>query len=154
MNQIASGNNGFPVATTLLHSLESEQILLAVSLQESRRQLLDHLLSLVAPDDFFGDHHRVFWSCLNTLAGSGKACDPTALLDYGRSHNLFIGGVEYVTGLFELPLAAHASDETIRESAKRIKDFSMTRRFRDLINLRGKPRPSGRGRIARATKLP
>jgi len=122
-----------PVSTTLLHSIESEQMLIAISLQENRRPLLDHLLDLISADDFFIEHHGLIWNCIRSLADSGKAHDPTALLDYARSHDLFIGGVEYITDMLELPLAARASDETVRDSAKRVKDFATTRRFRDLM---------------------
>lgn len=122
-----------PVSTTLLHSIESEQMLIAISLQESRRPLLGNLLSLVSADDFFVEHHGLLWRCIQSLAESGRAHDPTALLDYARSHNLFIGGVEYITDLVDLPLAAHASDETVLDSAKRVKDFATTRRVRELL---------------------
>ncbi|HWS26703.1 MAG TPA: replicative DNA helicase [Xanthomonadales bacterium] len=117
----------------MLHSVESEQMLIATSLHEGRRALLDHLLGLVAAEDFFVEHHGLLWNCIRALAEGGKAHDPTALLDYARSHNLFVGGVEYITDMMDLPLAVHASDETIRECAKRVKDFSTTRRFRDLM---------------------
>jgi replicative DNA helicase len=122
-----------PISTTLLHSIESEQMLIAISLQEDRRPLLEHLLSLVSADDFFVEHHTLIWSCISALSASDRAHDPTALLDYARSHNLFIGGVEYITDMLALPLAASASDETVRQSAKRVKDFATTRRFRDLM---------------------
>lgn len=134
MNQrVSTPQEQLPTSTTLLHSIESEQMLIAISLQEGRRPLLDHLLGLISADDFFVEHHGLLWSCIGALAESGKAHDPTALLDYARSHDFFIGGVEYITDMLDLPLATHASDETVRESAKRVKDFATTRRFRDLM---------------------
>lgn len=50
--------------------------------------------------------------------------DATALLDYTRKKNLFIGGVEYLAGMVEDPLAIAADDEAVLAAAHRLKEYA------------------------------
>lgn len=119
-------------STTLMHSLDSERVIIATCLHDPH-EALDSLLGMLAPEDFFVEHHGAIWSCTRMLNENGKSHDATALLDFARSRNLFLGGAEYIASLLDHPLARSATPESVLACAKRIKDYSTTRRVHALM---------------------
>jgi len=113
--------------TDNLQSPESEKLLLASALDLNRKGLVDTLLSLIAASDFSVEHHGVLWNCIRMLHETSSPHDVTAVLDYTRSKNIFVGGVEFLASLVEDPLAQAASDESVIAAASRVKNYSAMR---------------------------
>jgi replicative DNA helicase len=128
---------GFEAANERTYSVESERLLLSTCLKSDRRALLGQLLGLVSRDDFSIEQHSHMWHSVASLNEAGSAHDITALLDYTRKASIFIGGLEYVAGLMDDPLALTASDEAILDAAKRVKNYATLRRLRDLMRQGG-----------------
>jgi replicative DNA helicase len=99
-----------------------------------RSSLLDNLLGLVADSDFHIEFHGVLWSCIRVLRETGGAHDPTAVLDYTRRKNLFVGGVEYMGTLIEHPMASVASDQAVLSAANRIKTYATLRGLQVMLS--------------------
>lgn len=117
--------------SVLMHSVESERMLLSIGLNETRVPLLQQLLGLVSRDDFFVEHHGYMWAAVSTLSEMGSPHDIASVLDHCRT--TFIGGLEYVAGLADDPLAMAASDEAVLQAARRVKEYATLRRLRDLM---------------------
>jgi replicative DNA helicase len=106
------------------HSPESERLIIAAALDPARKALLDSLLGLISAGDFHNEQHGLTWSCIRMLHETSQPHDATALLDYTRKKNLFIGGVEYLAGMVEDPLAIAADDEAVLAAAHRLKEYA------------------------------
>jgi len=122
------------VTLPAVHSTESEKLILSVCLNPERAPLLDTLLGLIAESDFHVEFHGVLWSCIRVLRETSAAHDPTAVLDYTRRRNLFVGGVEYMGSLIEDPLAAVASDNAVLSAASRVKSYATLRGLQGMLS--------------------
>lgn len=115
------------------HSVESEKLILAAALDVNRKSLLDTMLGVIAGSDFSVEFHGVLWNCIRMLHETGMAHDATALLDYTRNKNLFVGGVEFLAGLVDDPLASTASDESILAAGGRVKTYAAMRSLQAML---------------------
>jgi replicative DNA helicase len=117
----------------LMHSAESERMVLSAALNADRKPMLDNLLGLIAASDFHNELHGLTWNCIRLLHDMQSPCDAVSVIDYARKKGLFIGGVEYVAGLVEDTLGAAASEDAILSAASRIKGYATVRSLRDLL---------------------
>ncbi|MEJ8837594.1 DnaB-like helicase C-terminal domain-containing protein [Ramlibacter sp. AN1133] len=124
----APTSSGVAAAATQ-YSDTSERILLACVLRQSNTPLVSRLLALLSNDDFYLDQHKVLWSSVRTLNDNSLPHDPSAVLDYCTSRNLFAGGVEYIVALCNDTLACNADDAATEAAAKRVKSQSLLRRY-------------------------
>lgn len=124
---VSQGNN------SANRSVESEQALIAAALDESRREVMQEITSMLMATDFFEEAHQNIWRCRSSLADAGVAHDVAAVLDTGRKLGLFLGGPEYVMGLLHDDALKTGSDMALRASAKRVKDFSIMRTFTETL---------------------
>jgi replicative DNA helicase len=125
----AAAGKGPSVTPPSMFSEGSERLLLSIGLTETRKPLLNELLGLVSHDDFHIEHHGALWNIIRNLNDGQASHDAMAILDYTRSRNIFVGGVEYLAHLHDDPLAANASDDAVLAAAKRVKEYCTRRRL-------------------------
>ena len=117
-----------------MYSDVSERMLLGLSFNEGRNPLTGALVALLSHEDFFNPQHANTWRCVTQLHELNLPTDAAAVLDRARQLNLFLGGVEYITGIIEDPtVVAGISDEAAISAANRVKSFATRRRLREAL---------------------
>lgn len=132
-----------PVPAPDLHSIESEQLVLAAALFAARKQdegtpareqLRQQLLDLLADEDFFLDQHANIWRIIRQLTESGRSADPAAIVDASNAKKLYIGGGPFLMGLLQNPVHRSALDRSVTAAASRVKDLSLLRQMEAALN--------------------
>src|SRR5436190_15274908 len=84
--------------------------------------VLDDVIQILRPDDFYDDAHRKLFLHMTALHESSKKIDPTLLVDRLKSAGDFesVGGAAYLSKVINaVPNAAHATyyAEIVREKS-------------------------------------
>lgn len=136
-NQKAKEPDGAQAASSgmpsISYSHESERLLLATVLTEGRKEVAENLLLDVSPNDFYIDEHAAIWRSVQSLHNNGLGHDAVAIIDHARATKSFIGGTDAVFGLVEDMTLTVASEEAIKAAAKRIKEFSIQRKLKQIF---------------------
>jgi replicative DNA helicase len=128
-----SPKKGPAAPDALIHSLESEKLLISAVLNERNAQVTSTLLSDIAPTDFYLEAHAAIWRSVMTLYDNRMSYDVVSVIDHARAEQAFSGGADYIFGLAENVVAAAASEETIKGAAKRVKSFSIVRALKGIL---------------------
>lgn len=91
------------------------------------------IASSLAATDFFHQAHQNIWQVRSSLSDAGVPCDVTAVIDAAKKFQLDLGGTEYVMGLLQDDVLKTTSEVALQASAKRIKEFSVRRTFRETL---------------------
>lgn len=118
-----------PTVDSNQYSHESERLVISVMMNETRKPLHHELMSLLSPDDFFVEQHKIIWETIFALRESGLESDPTSIVDHTANNGEFIGGSDYILDAARDPIARHCSSESVTAAAQRIKDFGMSRKL-------------------------
>jgi replicative DNA helicase len=91
------------------YNLEAEQALLGACLLN--KDALNEILEFVRVEDFYGDNHRLIFSCIHSLVMAGSPCDLVTLTDalISAGHLERAGGVPYIASLTDTVPAASAA---------------------------------------------
>jgi replicative DNA helicase len=123
VNVEAAGGGGAPLRLPP-HNIEAEQGVLASILLNN--QLLDSVLEILRPDDFYTGGHRTLYSLMMELSERGRAIDQLTLGNAiaERAAEKETGGAAYLSDLIQaVPTTANAM-----EYARIVKDKSTLRR--------------------------
>jgi len=90
-------------------NLEAEQALLGACLLS--KDALNEVMEFVRAEDFYGDNHRLIFSCMHGLVMAGSPCDLVTLTDAltAAGHLERAGGVPYIAALTDTVPAASAA---------------------------------------------
>lgn len=117
----------------LLHSRDSERLLLCAVLDPDRRRFATGLLPRHAPEDFFLEQHAFLWKACSGLADNSLDFSPVAVIDHCRRMGWFVGGTEYVLDLADDALGRAASDDSINAASGRIKELALARNLEERL---------------------
>ena len=129
----ANANQPQSTQTTSLYSQESERMLIGAAFFPDRKELYMKLMGLLGPKDFFVEEHAAIWQIIQNQREGGREADVTAVLDYANTNRIFIGGAEYLVGLFNDPVARTCTDEAATSAARRVKDFAASRELQRIL---------------------
>lgn len=130
----ATEQSGSAEPISILYSPESEKLLISTILNEERKDLTHGLLVKISAKDFHIEEHAAIWRAATALNDNRMPCDATSLIDHARGTRTFIGGSEYIFGLAEDPIAAVASADSIKNASKRVKELSVLRSLKEILN--------------------
>lgn len=113
-----------------LYSVEAEQGILGVIL--IRPGIVPHVSSLVRPEDFYKQAHRITFQIMQEMALQGESVDLVNLAEQLRQAGMLekVGGVAYVTHLGNVEATAAGVDgycQTVREYSRRRQIVSLAR---------------------------
>lgn len=113
-----------------LYSVEAEQGILGVIL--IRPGIVPHVSSLVRPEDFYKQAHRITFQIMQEMALQGESVDLVNLAEQLRKAGMLekVGGVAYVTHLGNVEATAAGVDgycQTVREYSRRRQIVSLAR---------------------------
>lgn len=113
-----------------LYSVEAEQGILGVIL--IRPGIVPHVSSLVRPEDFYKQAHRITFQIMQEMALQGESVDLVNLAEQLRQAGMLekMGGVAYVTHLGNVEATAAGVDgycQTVREYSRRRQIVSLAR---------------------------
>lgn len=114
-------------AQNLMHSAQSERMVVSLMLNQARVEIHHKLMALLSPDDFFIDQHKMIWQIIGSLRDGCLSADPMAVIDHASTHDIFVGGATYVVDAVSDPFAKVWSDDAGLAAAQRIKDFAARR---------------------------
>ena len=132
--KLATEKTASEEAPSILYSPESEKLLISTILNEERKDLAHGLLVKISAKDFYIAEHADIWKAATALNDNRMPCDATSLIDHARGARTFIGGTEYIFGLAEDPIAAVASADSIKNASKRVKELSVLRSLKEILN--------------------
>lgn len=91
------------------HNLEAEQALLGACLLS--RDAVNEVMEFVRAEDFYGDNHRLIFTCVQKLITAGSPCDLITLTDAltTEGHLERAGGLPYIASLTDAVPAASAA---------------------------------------------
>lgn len=113
-----------------LYSVEAEQGILGAIL--IRPGIVPHVSSLVRPEDFYKQAHRITFQIMQEMALQGESVDLVNLAEQLRQAGMLekVGGVAYVTHLGNVEATAAGVDgycQTVREYSRRRQIVSLAR---------------------------
>jgi replicative DNA helicase len=90
-------------------NLEAEKALLGACLLS--KDAVNEVMQFVRAEDFYGDNHRLIFTCMHGLVMVGSPCDLVTLTDAltGAGHLERAGGVTYIASLTDTVPAASAA---------------------------------------------
>lgn len=117
-----------------LYSVEAEQGILGAIL--IRPGIVPHVSSLVRPEDFYKQAHRITFQIMQEMALQGESIDLVNLAEQLRRAGMLekAGGVAYVTHLGNVEATAAGVDgycQTVREYSRRRQIVSLARQAMD-----------------------
>lgn len=117
-----------------LYSVEAEQGILGAIL--IRPGIVPHVSSLVRPEDFYKQAHRITFQIMQEMALQGESVDLVNLAEQLRRAGMLekAGGVAYVTHLGNVEATAAGVDgycQTVREYSRRRQIVSLARQAMD-----------------------
>ena len=91
------------------YNLEAEQALLGACLLN--KDAVNEVMEFTRAEDFYGDNHRLIFSCMHSLVMAGSPCDLVTLADSltTAGHLERAGGIAYIASLTDTVPAASAA---------------------------------------------